>query len=403
VALDVPAYYDDTQLTQEFQLLYQGDRWQAVGGLFYLDGYASGAFDTIVGIANLTIATAGRVDTESYAAFADVSFDVTDTLAVSLGGRYTNDKKKGSVYRQNFTGLRSPLLGNPNAVPGLLRTNYTNSRSFSEFTPRVSVTFEPTDAWTWYASWSQGFKSGGFDMRGDAILYAPTVDGYNPETVRTSELGVKTSLLDGRLRLNAATFKSDYKDQQITSQVPIGTSIVSFVDNVGSSEISGVELEGAVAFNDAWSAAFQVGYIDAKFNEFITYDPGTGTRRNRASEFAFQNTPEWTAALSLTYLHDFGDRGTLTVVPSLSFRDDYQLFEAANPAIDQKQYTLLDLGATWTSEDGRFTVGAYGKNLQDKRYRVGGYVFPGATFGNVVSGFYGPPRTWTLSVGYRFD
>lgn len=402
-ALDVPAYYDDSQLTQEFQLLYQGERWQAVGGLFYLDGYAAGAFDTIVGIANLTIATAGRVDTESYAAFADVSYDVTDSLSVSVGGRYTSDDKKGSVYRQNFTGIRSPIFGNPNAVRGLLRTNYTNSRSFSEFTPRVSVTYEPSDAWTLYASWSKGFKSGGFDMRGDAFLYAPTVNGYEPETVEAQELGVKTSLLDGRLRLNAAVFKSDYKDQQITSQVAIGTAIASFVDNAGSSEIQGFELEGSVAFSDAWSAALQVGYIDAKFNEFITFDPTTGTRRNRASEFDFQNTPEWTAALAVTYSHDFGDRGSIAIVPALSYRDDYQLFEARNPAIDQSNYTLLDLSATWTSSDGRLSVGAYGRNLRDERYRIGGYVFAGATFGNVVNGFYGPPRTWTLSATYRFD
>lgn len=402
-ALDVPAYYDDSQITQEFQLLYEGKRLSAVGGVFYLDGSASGAFDTILGIANLTIATAGSVETESYAAFADVSYRVTDSLSVSVGGRYTNDDKTGEVYRQNFTGIRSPVFGNPNAVPGLLRTRYTNSRSFSEFTPRVSVSWEPSDAWTLYASWSQGFKSGGFDMRGDAFLYPQTVEGYEPETVETAEIGFKAALADGRVRLNAALFSSDYEDQQITSQVAIGTAIASFVDNAGSSEIDGGEIEGTVRFSDSLSASFQVGYIDAKFNEFVTFDPATGTRRNRAAEFDFQNTPEWTAALALTWTRDFGDRGSLAIVPAVSYRDDYQLFEAANPALDQQAYYLYDLSATWTSADGRLSVSAYGRNLGDERYRVGGYAFPGATFGNVLNGFYGPPRTFTLSVGYRFD
>jgi iron complex outermembrane receptor protein len=403
VALDVPAFYDDSQVTQEFQLVYQAERLSAVGGLYYLDGSASGAFDTIVGIANLTIATAGSVETKSYAAFADLSYRLTDSFSVSVGGRYTNDDKTGEVYRQNFTGIRSPQFGNPAAVPGVLRTRYTNSRSFSEFTPRVSVSWEPSDAWTLYASWSQGFKSGGFDMRGDAFLYPQTVDGYEPETVETAELGVKTSLANGRVRLNAAVFSSDYEDQQITSQVAIGTAIASFVDNAGSSEIDGAELEGSVRFTDTVSASFQVGYIDAKFNEFITFDPATGTRRNRAAEFDFQNTPEWTAALALNWTQNFGDRGSLAIVPAVSYRDDYQLFEAANPAIDQKAYYLYDLSATWTSADGKLSVGAHGRNLGDERYRVGGYFFPGATFGNVINGFYGPPRTFTLSVGYRFD
>ena len=402
-ALDVPGYYDDSQLTQELQLVYAGERLSAVGGVFYMDASASGAFDTILGLANLSIATSGSVKTESVAAYADVSYKVTDRFSVSVGGRYTQDEKEGDVYRQNFTGIRTPLFGNAAAVPGLLRTRYANSREFSEFTPRFSASFEPSDAWTLYASWGKGFKSGGFDMRGDAYIFPGTVDGYEPETVETTEVGVKTSLADNRVRINAAVFSSDYKDQQITSQFAVGAAVVSFVDNAGQSSIDGIEIESSVAFTDSLSASLQVGYIDAKFDEFVTFDPVTGTRRNLADQRAFQNTPEWTGSLSLNWNHSFGDRGVLTIVPAVSFRDDYQLFEAANPAIDQKAYELLDLTATWTSADDKFSVSASGRNLGDERYRVGGYVFPGALFGNVQSGFYGPPRTYTLSLAYRFE
>jgi iron complex outermembrane receptor protein len=401
-ALDVPAFYEDEQTTHELQLVYAGDRLSAVGGLYYLDGTAAGAFDTIVGLVNLTTATSGKVDTESLAAFADVAVRLNDQWSVSVGGRYTQDDKTGTVYRQNFTGIRSPLFGNPAAVPGLLRTDYTNSREFSEFTPRVSVTWEPSETTTVYGSWGKGFKSGGFDMRGDAVLYADTVKGYDPEIVETIELGVKTSLLDGRVNLNAALFTSDYTDQQITSQFPLGTSVVSFVDNAGSSSIDGAELEGSIAFSDAVSASFQVGYIDAKFEEFITFDPATGTRRNLADQRAFQNTPKVTAALSLNWNINLSGGGAITIVPSWSFRDDYQLFEVANPAIDQKSYSLVDLAATWTAGDGAWSVTAAGRNLTDERYRIGGYVFAGPVFGNVQNAFYGPPRTYSVTVGYSF-
>ena len=74
-----------------------------MAGVYYLDGYAEGAFDTVLGGLFTTIFTAGRVDTTSLAAFADVSFDITDTLALSLGARWTRDEKTGTVYRQNFT------------------------------------------------------------------------------------------------------------------------------------------------------------------------------------------------------------------------------------------------------------------------------------------------------------
>jgi iron complex outermembrane receptor protein len=401
-ALDVPAFYEDEQTTHELQLVYSGDRASAVAGVFLMDGTAAGAFDTIVGIANLTTVTSGQVETDSFAAFADLSYRFTDQWSVSVGGRYTKDEKKGSVYRQNFTGIRSPLFGNSSAIAGLLRTNYTNERKFSEFTPRVSVSYEPSDLLTVYGSWGKGFKSGGFDMRGDAIFYADTVKGYEPEVVETLELGVKTSLLDGRARINAAIFTSDYTDQQITSQFAIGTTVVSFVDNAGSSSIDGLEVEGSLSLSENLSAAFQVGYIDAKFDEFITYDPATATRRNLASQRAFQNTPEWTAALSLNWTQDLGDNGSLTIVPALSYRDDYQLFEVANPAIDQKSYSIVDLAATWTAADGRLSVTAAGRNLTDERYRIGGYVFAGPVFGNVQNAFYAPPRQYSISVGYSF-
>lgn len=400
-ALDVPAFYEDEQTSQELQLVYSGDRLSAVGGVYYMDGKAAGAFDTIVGLASLSIATAGSVDTESVAVFADVSYRFNDQWSGSIGGRYTKDDKTGEVYRQNFTGIRSPLFGNAAAIPGLLRTDYTNSREFSEFTPRVSVSYEPSDAVTLYGSWGKGFKSGGFDMRGDAFIYPATQLGYDSEIVETTELGIKTVLADNRVRLNAAIFSSDYEDQQITSQVAIGTAIASFVDNAGSSSIEGFEVEGSIAFTDAVSAAFQVGYIDAGFEEFITFDPTTGTRRNLADQRDFQNTPKVTAAMQLTWQMELGG-GRLYVVPQVAYRDKFQLFEAANPAIDQGSYTLYDLAATWTADDGKLSVTAAGRNLGDERYRIGGYVFPGALFGNVQNAFYGPPRTYTLSVNYSF-
>ncbi len=311
-ALDVPGVYDDNQTSEEVQFLWTSERVQAVAGLYYFDATASGAFDTILGIANLTIATSGRVDTKSKAAFADVSFDLTDQWALSLGGRYTEDKKTGTVYRQNFTGIRSPLFGNPSAIPGLVRTNYTNERTFSEFTPRASVTFKPTQDAMLYASYGRGFKSGGFDMRGDAFAYPQTVNGYDPELVDTYEIGGKFSLADNRVRLALAVYYSDYQDQQITSQFALPTvppTIVSFVDNVASSEIRGAELEGNFVFTDSFSATLDVGYIDAKFNEFVTYDPATGTRHNLADQRDFQNTPEFSGSLSLTWRQQLGTHG----------------------------------------------------------------------------------------------
>jgi iron complex outermembrane recepter protein len=400
--LDIPAFYDDRQFTQELQLLFEGDRIQGVAGLYYLDARASGAFDTVLGLANLTILTAGTVKTKSYAAFADFSFDLTDQFKISGGLRYTHDDKTGTVFRQNYTGIRSPEFGNAAAIPGLIRTDYTNDRSFKKLTPRVSVSYQPSDELNFYASYGQGFKSGGFDMRGDAVFTPTTVDGYDSETIDSFELGIKSAVLDRRLFANVAVFKSTYKDQQVTIQAPsLAGGVVSFVDNAGRGEIWGAELElrAVPSPNFSMNAAF--GYTNADYKEFLTFIGGGTTPVDVADQRDFQNTPKFTASASATMSGDFLG-GLLSFTPAISMRSDSQLFEFAVPLLDPDGYFLVDASANWLSPDERIKLSVNLRNLTDERYRVGGYNFPGALFGNSIIGYYGPPRTATFSVEYRF-
>mgnify|MGYP000967567186 CR=1 FL=1 len=83
-------------------------------------------------------------------------------------------------------------------------------------------------------------------------------------------------------------------------------------------------------------------------------------------------------------------------------RSDYSQFEIKNALLDQDGYALVDASATWTSDDDRFQIGVHGRNLTDKRYKIGGYNFPGALFGNSVVAFYGPPRTVSVSAEVKF-
>ncbi|KAF0183575.1 MAG: TonB-dependent receptor [Hyphomonadaceae bacterium] len=403
VGLDVPARYDDEQNSHEFQALFTAEKWSGVVGLYTLDARASGAFDTIVGLLNLTIATSGTVDTKSTAIYGDFSFELTDNLSLSLGGRLTKDRRGGTVYRQNFTGLRSPLFGNPAAVPGLLRSNYSNTREFNEFTPRASLSYKINPDITAYVAYSEGFKSGGFDMRGDAVLTPLTVNGYNPEFVKSYEAGLKGSLFNGHANFAAAIFRADYEGQQITRQEPtVFGSIASFVDNAGSSEIQGFELEGGVNFNREFGATFGLGYTDAHFNSFITKN-AAGVVTDLSSTAVFQNTPKWNGNFALNYNHAMGDMGSVAATLSASYRSKFSMFEFVNPSIDQNSnITLVDAGVSWTTSEGHLKVSLSGRNLTDERYKIGGYLFAGATFGNVVNSFYGPPRTFTGSLQVKF-
>jgi iron complex outermembrane receptor protein len=400
--LDIPAYYADRQFTQELQLLYEGDRLQGVFGLYYLNGRAEGAFDTVVGAINTTTLTSGEVFTKSYAAFGDFSFDLTEAFKVSAGLRYTRDEKTGTVFRRNYTGIRSPRFGNAAAVPGLLRSDYTNSRDFEKLTPRISLSYQPSRDLNFYASYGKGFKSGGFDMRGDVILTPTTVNGYDPETIDSYELGMKGAFLDRTLFVNLAGFYSNYKNQQVTIQVPaLPSGIASFVDNAGKGVIYGFELETRMVPSRNFSASVVVGYTNADYKEFFTLIGGGTTPVDVSNQRAFQNTPEWTANASITWSDDLAG-GTIAFTPAVSRRRHIQLFELATPTLDQDGYALVEASVNWTSGDGKYRIGIAGRNLTDERYRVGGYNFPGALTGNSVIGYYGPPRTFTATLEVKY-
>jgi iron complex outermembrane receptor protein len=314
--------------------------------------------------------------------------------------RYTLDEKRGTVFRANYLGaVRSPLLGGTVRAPLLVRTNYTNSKDFTQFTPRIALSYDLTDDMTTYVSYSQGFKSGGFDMRGDAVFTPNTVNGYDPETVDSYEIGLKGSL--DRLTFAASVFYNEYQDQQVTTQVPAVGGIASFVDNVGSSTFYGAEFEGRLRILDNLSANFAVGYLNSDFEQFLRYNLALARYEDISSQVVLQNAPEWTGYLGFTWIGDVAG-GALAVTPSVSYRGDYSQFEFPNPILDQKAYSLVDLSIVWTDPSDRFTLGLYGKNLTDEAYRVGGYNFPGALFDNSIIGYYGPPQTVTASLQVKF-
>ena len=400
--LDIPAVYGDHQFTQEFQLQFESDRVQGVIGAYYLNAKASGAFDTILGNFGFVIGTGGFVETESFSLFSDVNADLTDRLHLSIGLRYTQDSKTGDVFRANYaTATRSPLLGGTARAPTLVRTDYTNSRDFTDISPRFALSYDFSDRITGYASFSTGFKSGGFDMRGDAILTPGTVGGYEPENVDAYEIGLKGSAFNRRLSFSTAMFYNEYQDQQVTTQVPAVGGIASFVDNVGSSTISGAEFEGSLRIADSLTANFAVGYLNAEFDEFQRFNLGTGLYENIANLVVLQNAPKYTGYFGLTWRGQMAG-GALAVTPSISYRDDYSQFEFPNAVLDQEAYSLVDLSVVWTAPNDKLTLGVYGKNLTDEEYRIGGYNFPGAAFNNSVIGYYGPPRTVSAMLQVKF-
>jgi iron complex outermembrane recepter protein len=399
-SMDVPAYYNNDQLSQEVQLLYEGDRWHIVTGAYYLDANAFHAFDVI--FTSLTSFTLGDIDTQTWAVFGEATYDISDTLSFTLGGRYTEDERSAHIIRQTFFSVPSPYFGGPGVIGGASPVpEFRGERQDDAFTPRAILSWQPTDNINLYASYSQGFKGGGFDPRGN-FANADVRAGFLPETVDSYEIGAKTSWWDNRVTANTAVFFAEYTDVQIPGSVIVVGPPVSFVGtvtNAGAAEFAGIEFEGAAQFTDAFRGALSLGYIDAEYTEFFVGGV------NVASQRAVQNTPDWTGSANLTYelpMTMGSMPGSIAFSGGASYRGDTQQFESAIPLLDQKAYTLWNAAVYWRSDNNRLRAGIYGRNLSDERYITSGYNFPGLATDDSVTAFYGDPLTVTGSIEVRF-
>ena len=428
---DVPAFYNDEQFSQEFQALYSGDRLSGIVGVYYLDGTADGAFDTVLGGLGLTVYVAGEQQKENLSVYGDFTYALTDRLDISVGARYTEDKTVADVTRELWLGAGSASFdaSNTTSVGPIPLTGYVGlERDDSEFTPRVAVAYDLLDNMNIYASYSQGFKAGGFDPRAnESADFGLSRAGFGPETVDSYEIGAKGSAFDNRLTYSIAGFIADYTDQQITVQqailnptlpapTPPATTndFASTVLNAGKSEYKGVEFEGALRLSDSFTLNTAIGYIDAEITEVIS------AGANIAAGFVPQNTPEWTTRFGFMWTHDLADLGDLTVTGSANYRDEYFLFNAANPgfaagtsavfpnggpALDPDAYTTFDLGANFVSESGRWEFGVFGRNLTDERARVAAYNFVTPSqlgVDGAYSAFYRAPATVTATLAFNY-
>jgi iron complex outermembrane recepter protein len=405
---DAPVIYTNEQTSQEFQVVFSGERLTVVGGAYYLDANAYNQFDVV--FTSVTQLTVGDVDTKTWAVFGEATWDFTDQWSITVGGRYTEDERRSRVVRQTFLGVNSPLFGNPTAtsitapvvVNGVqVVPEFRGERTDSDFTPRAIVAWEPIEALNLYVSYSEGFKGGGFDPRGN-FANADVRRGFLPEFVESYELGAKSAFWDNRVSINTALFYADYKDVQIPGSIVIPGPPVSFVGtltNAGAAEIKGIEFESAARFTDRLSTALSVGYIDAEYTDFILNSVNVAAQRD------VQNTPDWTGNASVTYglpLSVFGASGTLSFTGGAAYRGFTQQFEFSIPLLDQKAFWLYDASINWASDSNRWRFGIHGRNLGDERYITSGYNFPGAATDNSVLAFYGNPRTVTATLTYQF-
>jgi iron complex outermembrane receptor protein len=432
--LDVPAIYENEQFSEEFQVHYTGERLNGVMGYYYLDANAGTVFDVLLentgaflGLPGLNAQTFGDVDTKTWSVFANFTYDMTDTVSLTLGGRYTEDERTSRVLRRTYIGGFSEFFGGA-GIPIVTTSDFEGTNSWDDFSPTATLAWQPNDQHNVYFTYSQGFKGGGFDPRGQTSA-APDLNGdgtvgsddifnfmaFDPEEVDSFELGWRYE--NGRYRHALAVFQMDYTDIQVPGSVGVDTdgdgvndTFTGVTTNAGAATIRGIEYEGNVALaydmftgGDTLSLNWAVGLLDGEYDEFVN---AFGV--DVSDQVQIQNTPDTTASATLAYYTPFAD-GDLNMSTTVSHRGDSSQFEFPFPMLDQGAYTLWNASAVWQSSDGHWELGVHGRNLTDEEYKVSGYDFVNNTTfapelgleGTLVA-YYGPPRTFTATVAYRY-
>lgn len=358
---------DSDQMSQEFRFSRSGENTDLLVGLFYgrenvdrhdvldfgLDGLE--LFVAALGV-DLIWDFGAKLESTSYAAFAQFDWQFAEDWALTLGGRYSRDKKE---LDYNIVTLNI-LLPSFTLQP---------SDEWSSFDPSLSLKYNVSDDVMVYASYSAGYKSGAFQFFPSTASAARKI--ADPEEVNAIEFGVKTQLLDHRLQLNAAIFNMDYQDLQLLSLAPlrdengtdIGTSAV-LIDNAADSTIRGLEIEASALLSENWTVDINYGYLDAEFDEYIR-GPGQDFSGNRLAR-----SPEHSFNLALNYSGEFNFGGVDGRI-GYAWHDEY-FFEPDNNLIDpnseQGSEGLLDGSVKFSLKNG-WSVLLWGRNLTDERFR----------------------------------
>lgn len=398
------------QFSEELQVNYNSDRLNVTGGLFYFYekdsasparapirstilfpafGLPAPANPYFINFAEL----GGTIETEAKAVFGQATYELTDRLSVTAGLRYSSEDKQlfsryaidarlATVYVfDSANPLESPTPPGPLTV--------LPKRNFESVTPKVGVQFQATPQVLVYGSYSEGFKSGNYDVSNQAPAFAP-------EQLTAYEAGVKTTLLDNRLRVNASAFYYDYTDLQV--QQVVGLTILT--QNAGTARIYGGELQVTALPDPDLTIDVTAAYLNARYDDFFGADSvrprraGTNFGGNRLG-----NAPDFTARVSIEKRWPVAG-GEL----ALRGEGDYTskvFFTPANiDPISQNAFAKANFFLSYRSDAG-WSLTGFLRNATDKITKTAANV--AATFyGSPIEGSVSPPRTFGVEAAYRF-
>lgn len=371
----------DRTFSQELRLSNSGERFDWVAGLYYyhaetdrVDTIRTGPDFALPPAQNRTAIYDSNITIDSYAAFGQFTFHINDALSATLGARYTIDEKENE---QAVT----PLLGAPYTV--------NPTPDWNSFDPTITLTWQVDEDVMLYASARQGFKSGGFQSLPGSAAIAATV--FEPEQVRSYELGLRSRFVDDRLQINASLFRAQMQDQQI---LRIPSPAVTFIDNAGETITEGLDLSISAAITPRFSIDWNSTLQAARYEQYAcaTCAPAYDYSGNQQIR-----SPDFTTSLVLDYVQPIGV-GDIRLRGEYSYQSD-MYFDPNNAQTEgyyQPGYDLVNARITYEPPSGNWDISVFGKNLTDEEYFRNIVPVSGAGVGTP-----GDPMTFGVSLNWR--
>ena len=349
-------------------------------------------------------------DHDSFSIFAEGNFHVTDKLTLIAGGRWSKDKKDFFAEALGLFPTPGPLFD-------------IDSKSWDDFGPKAGLRYQWTPDLMTYATYTRGFKSGGFNGRCGTLLTCER--SFDPESVDGYEAGVKADFLERRLRMNLALFWNEYDDLQRTVIIPLpgspnGNETVT--ENAATARIRGIELELAAFLAEGLGIEIGIGYLDAEYDDFCADLDGPVNSpqppisecgevfnvgdlegdgqfnylvEEDLSDLSLQRAPEWNISTEVTYEFPVGNAGNLILngrysYISKQFTDQLELSPRSS-------VNMVDASISFVDAQDRYRVSLFGLNLTDEVY-----VSARNLAANLwTTRFVNAPRRWGLELAFN--
>ena len=326
---------------------------------------------------------------ESFSVYGETDFRFADRYVLTTGFRYIEEDKELEKYVDD--GMGSVLI--PQGTQA--------TRTDDDTIWRLGLRYEFEGDGMLYATYSTGFRSGGFSPRAATVEVMQR--GQEPETLTNYEAGARTRWLDDRLQLNLTLFHMIYEDMQIETSLPSsnpGNPQQQGFDNVGKATIDGLELDLLAQLTDTWMLSANLGLLDARYDSFFTDLYAEGAPRD-FSDLELRRAPEVTASLASNYEQQIG-AGTANFRLAYNWRSDYEGTLNNHPGTDIDALGLLDASVGY--EYGNWSLALFGRNLTDEDAYSHTYAVVPNSLGGTFWKFSTPrvPRSYGLQVAYEF-